>query len=241
MKTVHEVSQLTGCSVRTLHHYDAIGLLRPTQVTPAGYRLYDDAALRRLRTILLFRELRFPLRDIQAILDAPRFDPTEALDAQLALLEMQRDRLNQVIALARRLKEEGEDLMDFKPFDTTAQDAYAEEVKRRWGDMEAYVAYTRRHATPEEQKAAAEEMMAFFARLGAMRELAPEDERVQAEVTGLQNHITAHFYPCTEEMLRSLGAMYVEDERFRRNIDQAGGPGTAEFTRRAIDVQGRKN
>mgnify|MGYP000823437181 CR=1 FL=1 len=69
MKTVKEVSRITGVSVRTLHHYDAIGLLKPTAVTEAGYRLYDDAALKRMQSILLFRELQFPLKDIKRILD----------------------------------------------------------------------------------------------------------------------------------------------------------------------------
>lgn len=71
MKTVKEVSQLTGVSVRALHHYDAIGLLKPTRVTEAGYRLYDDTALARLQSILLFRQLQFPLKDIKSILDSP--------------------------------------------------------------------------------------------------------------------------------------------------------------------------
>ena len=71
MKTVKQISELTGVSVRTLHHYDSIGLLKPTAVTEAGYRLYDDAALQRLQQILLYRELGFPLKDIQALLDAP--------------------------------------------------------------------------------------------------------------------------------------------------------------------------
>ena len=79
MKTVNEVSKLTGVSVRTLHHYDAIGLLKPTQVTEAGYRLYDDTALARLQTILLFRELQFPLKEIKSILDSPDFNREQAL------------------------------------------------------------------------------------------------------------------------------------------------------------------
>mgnify|MGYP000881895910 CR=1 FL=1 len=90
MKTVKEVSRITGVSVRTLHHYDAIGLLKPTAVTEAGYRLYDDAALERMQSILFFRELQFPLKDIKRILDAPDFDPMTALAQQVHLLEMQR-------------------------------------------------------------------------------------------------------------------------------------------------------
>ena len=80
--TIHEVSKLAGVSVRTLHHYDAIGLLPPTALTGAGYRLYDDTALARLQSILLFRELEFPLKDIKRILDDPNFDQSAALEDQ---------------------------------------------------------------------------------------------------------------------------------------------------------------
>ena len=79
MRTVKEVSKITGVSVRTLHYYDAINLLKPTKITEAGYRLYDDQALNRLQHILLFRELQFSLKEIKTILDSPDFDPAEAL------------------------------------------------------------------------------------------------------------------------------------------------------------------
>ena len=88
MRQIHDVSKLAGVSVRTLHHYDAIGLLPPTTVTEAGYRLYDDTALARLQSILLFRELEFPLRDIKRILDDPNFDQSAALSDQIRLLEL---------------------------------------------------------------------------------------------------------------------------------------------------------
>ena len=107
MKTVIEVSRLTGVSVRTLHHYDAIGLLKPSEVTDAGYRLYDDTALERLQTILLFRELQFPLKEIKQIIDSPDFDRYDALDTQIKLLEMQRERLGKIISFAREIKEKG--------------------------------------------------------------------------------------------------------------------------------------
>ena len=94
MKTVKEVSRLTGVSVRALHHYDAIGLLKPTRVTEAGYRLYDEESLQRLQTILLFRELQFPLKEIKEILDSPGFDPIPALEQQIKMLELQRRHLD---------------------------------------------------------------------------------------------------------------------------------------------------
>ena len=112
MKTVKEVSRITGVSVRTLHHYDAIGLLKPTAVTEAGYRLYDDAALERMQSILLFRELQFPLKDIKRILDAPDFDPMTALAQQVHLLEMQREHLEQLISHAREIQQTGVFSMD---------------------------------------------------------------------------------------------------------------------------------
>ena len=105
MKTVAEVSRLTGVSVRTLHHYDAIGLLKPTAVTDAGYRLYDETALHRLQAILFFRELQFPLKEIKTILNHPEFDPAEALRQQIHLLELQRDRLNTLIHSAREMEQ----------------------------------------------------------------------------------------------------------------------------------------
>ena len=88
MLTVNEVSRLTGVSVRSLHHYDAIGLLKPARVTEAGYRLYGDDELKRLQNILLFRELQFPLKQIRTILDSPDFDQREALAQQIRLLEL---------------------------------------------------------------------------------------------------------------------------------------------------------
>ena len=105
--TVQEVSRLAGVSVRTLHYYDQIGLLRPTTVTEAGYRLYDDTALERLQQILLFRELEFPLKDIKTILDQPDFDRNKALSQQIELLTLKKERLELLIRFAREIKETG--------------------------------------------------------------------------------------------------------------------------------------
>lgn len=91
MKTVKEISRLTGISVRTLHYYDEINLLKPTKTTDTGYRLYDDTALERLHSILLFRELQFPLKEIKAILDSSDFNTKTALEEQIKLLELQRN------------------------------------------------------------------------------------------------------------------------------------------------------
>ena len=97
MMTVNEVSKLTGVSARTLHYYDTIGLLKPAQMTESGYRLYDDAALERLQSILLFRELQFPLKEIRNILDSPNFDRNKALDQQITLLRMKKEHIENLI------------------------------------------------------------------------------------------------------------------------------------------------
>ena len=133
MKTVKEVSRLTGVSVRALHHYDAIGLLTPSRVTEAGYRLYDDASLRRLHTILLFRELQFPLGEIRKILYTPDFDPAQALQQQIELLILKQKRLEGLIRYARQIQKTGVIDMDFTPFDTTEMDRCAAEAKAKWG------------------------------------------------------------------------------------------------------------
>ena len=122
--TIHEVSKLAGVSVRTLHHYDAIGLLPPTTLTEAGYRLYDDTALETLQQILLLKELEFPLKEIAKILSSPGFDREKALDQQIELLLLKKEHLEQLISFAREVKEKGEIKMDFTAFDTKKIEKY---------------------------------------------------------------------------------------------------------------------
>lgn len=237
MKTVKEVSKLTGISVRTLHHYDTIGLLKPARVTESGYRLYDEKALSRLQTILLFRQLRFPLKEIREILELPDFDPMEALTQQIQLLELQRQQLDDIIAHARQIQQTGVYTMNFKAFDTTKQDRYAAEAKAKWGKTDAYKEFEQKTAgkTAQDQQAAGEGLMAIFAEIGQIRSLAPESAEAQALIAKLQGYITEHFYTCTPQILRGLGQMYVAGDEMTDNIDAAGGPGTAEFAHKAIE------
>ena len=106
MMTVNEVSRLTGVSIRTLQYYDKMGLLKPTEHTAAGYRLYDNRALEKLQQILLFRELEFSLKDIKQIMDAPGFDRQKALEQQIEVLILKKQRLENLIALACGIKRE---------------------------------------------------------------------------------------------------------------------------------------
>lgn len=236
MKSVKQVSRLTGVSVRTLHHYDAIGLLKPSQVTEAGYRLYDDTALEKLQTILLFRSLQFPLKQIREILDSPGFDPKEAIADQIQLLLLQREQLDKLISHAQQIQKEGIFTMDFTPYDTSKLDAYAAEAKEKWGASQAYKEFEEKTAdvTSQQMRSAADGLMDIFTEFGAVRSLSPGDSQAQALVKKLQDYITAHFYTCTKPILSGLGQLYIAGDSMTENIDKAGGTGTAQFVHEAI-------
>ena len=236
MRTVKEISELTGVSVRTLHHYDAIGLLKPTQVTGAGYRLYDDTALERLQTILMFRELRFPLRQIRENLESPALDRRPAVKQQLELLLLQKKRLEELISHAREIIETGEDSMDFSTFDRSEYEEYVREAKRKWGDTQAYREFEEKAGgrTPKEEYETAEGLMAVFAELGKIRKLAPDSAEAQMLAERLRQYISLHYYDCTPEIFCGLGQMYAADGHIKENIDRAGGEGTAEFAAQVI-------
>lgn len=233
MKTVKEISRLTGISVRTLHYYDEINLLNPTQITEAGYRLYDDTALERLHSILIFRELQFPLKEIKTILDSPDFDTQAALKKQIQLLELQRNRLDKIIISARELLTKGANNMNFSAFDKTEIEKYAEEAKQKWEHTAAYKEYKQKHSDSADKT---DELMQIFAEIGQIKPLSPASVQAQQLIKKLQNFITDNYYTCTDEILKDLGKMYVCDKRFKHNIDKAGGVGTAEFTAKAIEV-----
>ena len=234
MRTVNEMSKVTGVSVRTLHHYDAIGLLKPTKVTDAGYRLYDDAAVFRLQSILLFRELQFPLKDIKAILDNPAFNAEEALVQQIKLLEMQYKHIGELISFAREIQAKGVTSMNFQVFDKNEMEQYKEEVKAKWGETQAYNEYTQKKN--HDDSSTANQLMSLFAEIGTIRDTSPRDAKAQEKIRALQSFITKNYYNCTNEILKGLGQMYVCDERFQKNIDKAGGEGTAAFVMEAIKV-----
>ncbi len=238
LMSVHEVAKLTGITARTLHYYDEIGLLKPTEITESGYRMYDVSALSRLQNILLFRELEFPLKEIRAILDNPDFDPSEALAHQITLLELQYKHIGELIAFTREIQDKGVTTMKFDVFDKSEIETYEAEVREKWGSTNAYQEYRQKAAARKEDSDSriADDLMTLFSELGKLKEFTPDAGEVQEKIAALQNFITDHYYVCTKEILRGLGEMYVCDERFKNNIDKAGGDGTADFVRRAIAV-----
>lgn len=236
MMTVHEVSKISGVSIRALRHYDHIGLLPPTDLTEAGYRLYNEAALERLQHILFFKELEFPLKDIKEILDCPDFDRGKALEQQIHLLELRKEHLQNLIDLACGIKMIGVKLMSFEAFDTRKIDEYAAQAKAFWGKTEAYKEFEKKSEgrSKETQQKLNVEMMSIFAEFGKIREKAPDSVEAIALAKKLQDHITKHYYTCTDEILLSLGKMYAGSGDFTANIDKVGGGGTAVFACEAI-------
>lgn len=238
MKSVKEIAKQTGVSVRTLHHYDAIGLLKPTHVAESGYRYYDEAAVERLYLILLFRELDFPLKDIGRILDCPDNDRNRILDAQIALLKAKADHLRNCIHLANTIKQTGVNNMAFKEWDPKKINEYDEQAKVLYGKTDAYQEYTQKAAgrSQEKQKVLGDGLMELFVQLGQLKDCAPDSPEVQAWVKGLQAYITEHYYTCTPQILQGLGQMYAGGGSMTENIDAAGGEGTGEFARQAIEI-----
>ena len=238
MMTVREVSEKTGVSVRALHHYDRIGLLKPAAVTEAGYRLYDLASLERLQLILLFRELQFPLKDIAGILDSPNFDRNRALEQQIELLRLRREHLDNLILLAQGTLLRGVEHMSFEPFDTTKLDEYAAEAKRSWGDTAAYREYEQRRAgrSREAEAALGEGLMDLLAGFYELKDGPADAPEALEKVDALRRYVTEHFYTCTPEILMSFAALYGGGGRFTENIDRRGGEGTAAFAARAIEA-----
>ena len=238
MKTVNEIAQLAHISVRTLHHYDAIGLLKPTVITEAGYRLYDDAALERLYLILLFRELEFPLKDIQGILNAPDFDRNRVLEQQVELLKAKVEHLQTCIHLANGIKLMGVKNLKFKNWDPKKIDEYSAQAETLYGKTEAWKEYSEKAKgrSKGQEQALGDGIMELFTKLGTMKELSPEAPEVQTWVKELQSYITEHFYNCTPQILQGLGEMYAGGGSVTENIDAAGGKGTGEFARDAIRI-----
>ena len=238
MKTVKQISTLTGVSVRTLHHYDAIGLLKPTAVTEAGYRLYDDSALLRLQKILIFRELGFSLQEIRPLVNATEEEQERMLSQHIRQLNAKQRKLQDQITLASFVKLTGVNQMDMEEFDVNRIDNYEAQAKALWGKTDAYREYQEKAKgrTGETDKALGDDLMGLFRELGTMRGEAADSEAVQQWVKKLQGFITAHYYTCTKQILFGLGQMYADGGSMTENIDNAGGAGTGEFARQAIEV-----
>ncbi len=234
---IKEFAEICGVSVRTLHYYDEIGILKPSEVDRyTGYRYYDEKSLLRMQEILFYRELDFPLKSINEILSSPDYDKAKALCEQKNLLILKKERLERLIsAIDGAVK--GENVM--KSFDNTQVEQYKEEAKKRWGSTDAYKEYKGKTKEYSKDKwdSLTDGMNDIFAEfsLYMKKGAEPDSKDVQSLVKALQSYITENYYTCTKEILSGLGQMYVGDERFANNIDKHA-DGTAEFVSRAIEI-----
>ncbi|WP_456277773.1 MerR family transcriptional regulator [Bacillus sp. AK128] len=238
---VKEVADLVGISVRTLHHYDEIGLLNPEETTEAGYRVYSDKNLETLQQILFFKELGFPLKKIKEIIDDPSFDQQEALRMQHKMLLDKKNRLNKMIGTIEKTIQHsrGEIQMTnqekFEGFDFS-QNPYEQEAKEKWGDQAVEAANEKvKNMTAFDQ----EKFNEIYRNLATIRHLSPKSKEAQDGIEKWYQFINK-IGNYSLDAFKGLGQMYVDDERFTRNIDQFG-EGLSRFMCDAMAVYVDKN
>lgn len=227
--TVGDIARLAGVTVRTLHHYDEIGLLSPSGRTMSGYRLYEAGDLERLQRILCYRELGFPLTEIATIIDDPQVDPLEHLRRQHRMLTERVDRLGRIVATVEKAMEAREMGINLEPhelvevFGEHNPAQYAAEAEERWGDTDAFRESQRRTSTytKDDWIRMREEASEIEGRLAdAMHAGLPPDSAAAMEAAEAhRQHISRWFYDCSREMHRALGEMYVADERFTAHYE----------------------
>ncbi|WP_307478119.1 MerR family transcriptional regulator [Cytobacillus purgationiresistens] len=240
---VKEVADLVGISVRTLHHYDEIGLLAPEETTESGYRIYSDNNLETLQQILFFKELGFPLKKIKNIINSPEFDRQEALALHKKMLLEKRMRLDRMIATVDKTLKyaEGEIEMSneekFEGFNFS-HNPYEQEARERWGDK-AVDKVNDKFKNEEDQKKYADAFNDIYRRLADIRHLSASSKEAQEGIKEwyvFLNQMGSY----SLEAFKGLGQMYVADERFTKNIDQFG-EGLAQFMCDAMSIYADQN
>ncbi|MEQ6389053.1 MerR family transcriptional regulator [Bacillaceae bacterium S4-13-58] len=242
-----EVAELVGISVRTLHHYDEIGLLHPEEVTVAGYRLYSNENLATLQQILFFKELRFPPKKIQEILNSPSFDRLETMEMHKNMLLEKQRRLGQMISTIDKTTRymKGEITMTnkekFEGFDFNSN-PYEKEARERWGDRAVDQSNAAvGNMSKEDKIVIGERMNEIYRNLADIRKQSPNSDEAQAAIEEWYYFLNQNFgHHYTLDAFKSLGQMYVQDERFTNNVDQFG-EGLAQFMCDAMAVYADQN
>jgi MerR family transcriptional regulator, thiopeptide resistance regulator len=240
--SVGQVADLAGVTIRTLHHYDEIGLLSPSGRSAAGYRIYEGPDLERLQQILFYRELGFALEGIAAIVDDPRTDAVGHLRRQRRLLTERIERLQRMVAAIDYEMEAQEMDIKLTPeerleiFGDFTPEAHTEETEERWGDTYAYRQSQRRvsNYTKEDWLKIKTEQGEIQENLAALFEsgATPDSEEAMDAVEAHRLHISRWYYDCSHEIHRGLGEIYVSEDRFRANYNELA-PGLSEFIRDA--------
>ncbi|GAK08708.1 MerR family transcriptional regulator [Geomicrobium sp. JCM 19038] len=237
MLQVKEVSKLTGVSVRTLHHYDHIGLLTPESATESGYRLYSQKDLMHLQEILFFRELGFPLKQIKSLMSDPSYSRSDALRMQKRLLTDRVTHIQGMIEMIDGTLEQREGDLDmteerhFKGFKFSESDSYEAEARELYGDQAVDEGKAKIKGN---EQALQEEMNDIYRELAQTMEHNPTSKEAQVAIEQWYNYLN-RMGSYSKEAFAGLGEMYISDERFQQNIDQFR-PGLAEWMRDAMKV-----
>jgi DNA-binding transcriptional MerR regulator len=247
--SVGEVAKSAGITVRTLHHYDEIGLLSPTERSGTGYRRYEYVDLERLQRILAYRRLGFGLEQIAAILDDSSMDPVDHLRRQHAALTQQIDELRTIVAAIEKTMEARKMGISLNPqemfevFGDESPTVHADEAEQRWGDTEAYRQSQQRTArySKDDWLTIRAEAAANGTRFAAAYQAGMPANSLEAMDTAEEHrqHISRWFYDCGYDLHRGLGELYTSDERFTANYDR-GMPGLAHYVRDAITANAER-
>jgi DNA-binding transcriptional MerR regulator len=238
--TVRQLAKLAGVSVRTLHHYDQIGLLKPSRRSAAGYRLYARADLLRLQQVLFYKELDLPLSEIQAILDEPGFDPLAALREHRRRLQARRQRLERLIeTIDRTIQKISEDEMAltdeelYAGFSKEQADRYRREARERYDPALVEESERRlKRMSKAQWEALKQEGDEITRQIAGLMDREPEDPDVQ-EAIARHYAMMGKFYTLTLEIYRGLGGLYVEHAEFRAFYEKYR-PGLADFMQAAM-------
>lgn len=237
---IKDAATVAGISVRTLHHWDNIGLLSPLKTVENGYRLYSESDLEKLQQILFFKELDFSLSEIKMIINDPGFDRRHAFKLQRDLLQKKRGRIDSIISTLEISIQAMEDKATmsnknrFDAFDMSKieehRKKYAAEVRDRFGSSNAYMESNMKTSnyTSQDWERITSNGNKILSKIGDLIDSNPDSPEAFAAVEKWRSHITDSYYNCSLEILSGLGEMYISDERFKKNIDKIK-PGLSEF------------
>lgn len=239
--TVHQVAELTGITIRALHYYDEIGLLKPTKADKTKYRLYSENDLEKLQQILFYREVGFSLKEIKELLSAPIYSKREALERHSELLMLRKKKIEELICLVNDTLA-GKNNYSFAAFSNSEisalQEKYRNEVIERWGSTHEYQEFSTFFSLKAEKERNRKwndflmRSQGIFERLAEFQGEEPTLAAVQSIVVEWQEYISENFYPCSDDMLMNLGALYQTDERFSAYINRFATWNVAEFLER---------
>lgn len=244
MHKIKQFADMTGVTVRMLRHYDKIGLLVPEYIHPStGYRYYGANNMHTMQQILFFKALDFSLNEIKDIINDESLDRNAILSMQKNLLNLQKDRLKKMVHFIDDLLNQGvtqmnqnmKNALDSTQFDQQKM-AYAKEARQKWGQTSIYQQSQKKQAqySPKKIKQLQLQQQSIYQNIARLMHLDASHSNVQDLIHQARIFINDHWYECSMKQFAALGQLYVDDDRFKQNIDQHG-TGLAEFIKEGID------